>query len=124
MGRAVLQQHNCLEISASVRGKVWATAGLNRQHHADNQVLMNMQPVIINHLASSAAGLTSGNLTLETLAFSGSSRSLPTQDWNSGRRDSASSAGSMRYTNSNAFLERSDSNVRQDDAATAQALSA
>lgn len=48
--------------------------------------------------------ITSGNLTAETLAFSGSSLSLPTQDWNSGRRESASSAGTMRYTNSKAFL--------------------
>ena len=48
--------------------------------------------------------LTSGNLTLEILAFSGSSLSLPTQDWNSGLFSSASSAGFMRYTKSNAFL--------------------
>ena len=82
--------------------------------------LMKIWRVITVYQASSSAGLTSGNLTLETLALSGSSRSLPTQDWNSGRRDSASSAGSMRYTNSNAFLKRNGPNVRQDDAITSK----
>ena len=74
-------------------------------------VLRNLPDTMINgHVPTSSAWavLTSGNLTLEILALSGSSRSLPTQDWNSGRRDSSSSAGSMQYTNSKAFLERNE----------------